>query len=678
MRKTIQSLLMIFVLLISVLIDAQPTYAQNNFEMGSEQVVVLKRNETLTFTLVKDGVNLLPSDIRNWENSNPNVATINDFIISTKEYGTTVLIGYQDNEDNEDFIRIEVNVLEGIAFESASVTIDVEESITVGVVTNPDAPIENLNVTYSSLDDTIASVNSSGQIVGLKEGSTIIEADYHGLKAQLEVIVKNIPDFQFNQTQLTMNLFSSTLAPYTISIHGGRDDTILWSSDNEAVVTINQAGWITAVGTGQTNITAQVLNQEYILPITVSSGVIDFNISISHLQLEQGQSYQLEWTIEPASHSQLGVTWVSSKPSVATVNNGVVSAKGPGTTIISARVDNIVREIEVQVLISVENISVLPRSLVLAQNQESHLSVIYKPSNTTAPKNPVFSSADPSIATVDQNGNVRGVSPGETTIFIEDLGFSLTVGVTVTYQSDSSGHSILIGHFLDADTVTFDLSDIDDPSQVILEVPFYEAFSSLDEITLNLMMNDELLDDSTLISKGLFLNRLYQSKKVQLNVYKASGDLLFNIDFNDFDAYNTNLFVDVMNDVEEVKKKNDLDFFVKIPFNLNAQTTIRVKHEPISENETFYLYLVDDDLDTQQLSNNTSLTVDESGMSQFNDIESGLYLISTINNDMILGDLVIYIVSGLAVVSILGFVLYKLREMKKEDKIKQEREYGLD
>lgn len=678
MRKKFQSILLSLMILLTLVSIQLPIQAQNAFEIGTDEVVAIKRNEQLVFTLTHNGAALTPADITVWENSNSKVASISGFTITALSYGTTVLIGNIESDTGNQYIRIEVNVLDGIAFERNNITIDVEESTTVKVVTNPQASIANLQLTYTSLDESVVSVSSSGQVTGLKEGETIVEARYFGFVASLPVTVKNVPDFKFDQSRLTMNLYSSTMAPYTISIHGGRDDTIRWSSDNEAIVTVDQNGWITAVGTGEARITAKVLNQDYLLPVVVQSGVVDFKVSHSSVTLEQNQSFQLEWTIEPASHSQLGVTWVSSKPSVASVSNGLITAHGPGSAIIYGRVGDIVREIEVNVNISVDNISVLPSRLELSQNEEASLAVIYKPSNTTASKNPQFSSADPEIASVDSNGIVRGISPGQTTIFVEDLGFSLTVPVTVTYQSDNSGNTILIGEFRDADTVTFDLGGLQSYENSILEVPFYEPFSSLDEITLNLIINDELLDGSVLLARGLFLNRQYQGKTIYLNVYNEQSILLYAIDFNDFDLPNSNLFVNVYKDIEGVSKKRASDVLVRIPLVLSGNTTLRVNHDSEGEVERLYMYLVEDNLSLSQLEDDYQVVVDENGFYQFPSVSNGLYLISSLNNDMILSDFLIYSVSGLAVVAILGFVLYKVREMRKQEKLEQNEKFGIE
>lgn len=90
------------------------------------------------------------------------------------------------------------------------------------------------------------------------------------------------------------------------------------------------------------------------------------------------------------------------------------------------------------------------------------------------------------------------------------------------------------------------------------------------------------------------------------------------------------------------------------------------------------MYLVEDNLSLSQLEDDYQVVVDENGFYQFPSVSNGLYLISSLNNDMILSDFLIYSVSGLAVVAILGFVLYKVREMRKQEKLEQNEKFGIE
>ena len=74
MRKKFQSILLSLMILLTLVSIQLPIQAQNAFEIGTDEVVAIKRNEQLVFTLTHNGAALTPADITVWENSNSKVA----------------------------------------------------------------------------------------------------------------------------------------------------------------------------------------------------------------------------------------------------------------------------------------------------------------------------------------------------------------------------------------------------------------------------------------------------------------------------------------------------------------------------------------------------------------------------------------------------------------------------
>ncbi|MBQ3762133.1 MAG: leucine-rich repeat protein [Clostridia bacterium] len=61
--------------------------------------------------------------------------------------------------------------------------------------------------------------------------------------------------------------------------------------------------------------------------------VIDFSVSPDMLTLTVGSTYTLSAAFVPSNATTVSITWGSSKKTVATVNNGVVTAKAEGKAI---------------------------------------------------------------------------------------------------------------------------------------------------------------------------------------------------------------------------------------------------------------------------------------------------------------------------------------------------------
>jgi|GEM_PF-2095505 len=126
-----------------------------------------------------------------------------------------------------------------------------------------------------------------------------------------------------------------------------------WTSSNTAVATIDQTGLMTIVGEGQTLIT--VTSQENSTlkdecTVTVSSTKIDVeSVTIKqngenadpYSYLEIGSTLTLTATVLPADASEPALTWLSSDPTVATVDAGVVTPVKAGTVTITATADGV-------------------------------------------------------------------------------------------------------------------------------------------------------------------------------------------------------------------------------------------------------------------------------------------------------------------------------------------------
>ncbi len=111
------------------------------------------------------------------------------------------------------------------------------------------------------------------------------------------------------------------------------DKTVLWTSSDPDVVTVDQAGNITVAGVGEATVTAEIWNGSALVSssvdITVPYPVLGVGISAPRNVLYVGGSVQLEAYVYPGSAENKAVTWTSSNEAVATVDaNGVVTAVG--------------------------------------------------------------------------------------------------------------------------------------------------------------------------------------------------------------------------------------------------------------------------------------------------------------------------------------------------------------
>ena len=152
-----------------------------------------------------------------------------------------------------------------------------------------------------------------------------------------------------------------------------------------------------------------------------TGAVTGVKLAYNDLTLKTGDSFTLLATIEPANATNKAVTWSSDNDAVATVSDaGVVEAKAVGTANITVTTKEGGYTATCSFTVTSEDvvltgITISPSETTLEVDKETTLSLTFVPITATH-KGVKWSSNDPTIATVDEHGKVKGIAAGETTI----------------------------------------------------------------------------------------------------------------------------------------------------------------------------------------------------------------------------------------------------------------------
>lgn len=141
----------------------------------------------------------------------------------------------------------------------------------------------------------------------------------------------------------------------------------------------------------------------------------DVKISQTDLKIGKGQNRQLFLTVTPQNFTD-EVAWKSGNTDIATVTtDGAVRGISCGTTNIKVTVGNVSSSCNVTVYQPITSIRLNKSSAALAAGDTLALTASVYPNDATDPRYS-WSSTDPSIASVNENGVVTALAKGEATI----------------------------------------------------------------------------------------------------------------------------------------------------------------------------------------------------------------------------------------------------------------------
>ena len=372
-----------------------------------------------------------------WTSSNPNVATV-DYTgkVTAVANGVAVIdatagiMQTSFGKSAQCTVTVETPV-SGISLNSSAQIIEKGDTYQLVATVNPD-DASSPTVLWESSDLSVATVAQDGTVTALGEGNATITATADGKYATCGVEVKiSVQSINLSETSLTIKKGESHTLTAVVNPNDATYSLVVWESSDISVATVNQLGEVTAVGSGESIITASADGKTAQCSVTTIVPVSGVVISSLSETVNRGSSFTLTATVSPQNADDKSVSWTSSNSSIAIVDqNGKVTAVGKGTASISATADGVSSACTVIVVVNVENISLSRASIKMNKGEVYPLSAEVNPVDATD-RSIIWKSSNNGIATVDQNGNVSAVGSGSSKITASSGGKSATCDVTV-------------------------------------------------------------------------------------------------------------------------------------------------------------------------------------------------------------------------------------------------------
>lgn len=209
----------------------------------------------------------------NWLSSDPAVVSVDgNGTVTGIALGEAVITVAADNGPSAE---CKVTVAEEESdVRSVTVTPSTGEILIGGTVTLT-ATVEpsdaEYTLTWSSSDESIATVNNDGTVTGIAKGNVTITADADGVIGECRIAVVNTPveSITINQEDFELNELDTRTLTASVLPENADNKTITWTSSDESVAIVNGAGKVTALCAGETVITAKAGNMTDECRITV-------------------------------------------------------------------------------------------------------------------------------------------------------------------------------------------------------------------------------------------------------------------------------------------------------------------------------------------------------------------------------------------------------------------------
>ena len=400
-------------------------------------------NQNKTFSLYTD---ITDQDIIN-EISKLDYTKTNKIIISVKTGPQIESVRKASSADENRYITILDTTNSKVPVKSTGITLDKTTlTIKVGEKSKVNATISPSNTTdkrveWLSSGEKIATVDSNGNISGLKAGTVTITAKTidTGKTATVKVsVVVPVTGIKLNKETTTIKLGQAEKITATLSPSTASNKKVIWSSSDSKIAVVDQTGTIKAVAIGTATITAKTDDggKRATVKVTVNPILVEgITLNKKETSINLGQSEKITATISPNNATDKTIVWSSSDTKVAIVDSeGTIKTVGVGTTIITATTNSANKKATVKVTVQpvkVSGVKLNKTTTTININESETLVATISPTKATN-KQVKWTSSNNSIVTVDSKGIIKGIKEGTADVTVETVDSAKKAKITVT------------------------------------------------------------------------------------------------------------------------------------------------------------------------------------------------------------------------------------------------------
>ncbi|GHT65829.1 hypothetical protein FACS189452_00640 [Bacteroidia bacterium] len=309
----------------------------------NKTTLTLTAGDTATLTATVLPANATDKAVT-WTSSDSTKATVANGVVTAVAAGSaTITATAGDNKTATCAVTVSAAIVAvtGISLNETTLALTVGDNETLTATVLP-ANAADPSVTWTSSDDSKATVSSSGEVTAVAAGTATITATAGAQTATCAVTVSAaivaVTGISLNETTLALGIGDNETLTATVLPANATDPTVTWTSSDDTKATVSSSGEVTAVAEGTATITATAGAQTATCAVTIAPvDVTGISLDATTLALAIGENATLTATVLPNNATDPSVTWTSSDDSKATVSSsGEVTAVAEGTATITA------------------------------------------------------------------------------------------------------------------------------------------------------------------------------------------------------------------------------------------------------------------------------------------------------------------------------------------------------
>ena len=205
-----------------------------------------------------------------WTSSNTNVATVDqEGRVSAKGGGTAIVAATVGSQRTSCEVTVSVPV-GTVRVIPEELTLNVEESDTLRAFVSPEDATDQ-TITWSSSNTGVVTVDESGVVTAVEEGTAVVTATAGEKTANCTVtVVIPVSGVTLEPASIALDVSASALLRAIVEPDNATNKTVTWSSSDAETAVVDSNGRVTAMKEGTAVIIARAGNQSARCVVTVS------------------------------------------------------------------------------------------------------------------------------------------------------------------------------------------------------------------------------------------------------------------------------------------------------------------------------------------------------------------------------------------------------------------------